>query len=476
MFVERLFRFLQLFATNALTKVCWAASLILLLRSLGPEQFGTLVTLWALSSLAAGVTDLGVSQVLLREGARQPEIARSLAKQVLRIQIGVSVLVAILLMTYAEYVIPVKGVSASTRVWIIFCAVAASLIDRFQNLFTVFSQLTGGFKRYMRWRSLGFVAALAGFGITVRANGGLAGVSSVYLFAMAATSIFMGQSTWNALPDSGTSSAEHKSIDLLRNGLPFLSVSVLTLAYGRVEVSILGSIGQISMAGTYHAIYQIVLLAYSLSAIWFTVVYPKLYEYRGDKLLLSSDFSTCARSLAFLAWCCALPLFLYAKPISAIIVGGDSAAAIQLLRWLALLILLMPGTAALNFLLPLDLIWQRVICDALGIAVTVSGVLLAASAGSMIGIALSATVGYASAIAVASFFVRKSVSINWHVPWCALSSLACRALPLGALLWALSIPWWIGSCIYLTLFFTATLLTGYFSPKEIAIWRQLRTG
>jgi O-antigen/teichoic acid export membrane protein len=470
MHVDRLKHFVQLLAANVLTKAAWAASLLLLLHRLGAEQFGVLATLWALSSLLAGAADLGVSQVLLRDGSQQRGLARPLALRAIQLQACTSAVGAISLVAYAWYLVPFNAGPGSVRLISILCGVVAPFIDRFQNLFTVFGQLSGTFNQYVAWRSIGFFLALAGFATFVHKPGDLCLAALIYLLSVLLTSCIMGQRTWRLLPPSQISDLEEWTA-LAAKGLPFLYVSLLTLAYGKAEVSILGSTGATALAGQYHAVYQTILLAYSLSAIWFTVVFPQLYENFQNRDRLNRDFTVCVKALSIVAWAGAVPLFVYAPQISRFIAGTKAAEARVLLRNLAPLILLIPGTAILNFLLPMNLIRKRVLCDMAGVSVTIAGVALARFYGSPAAISQAAVLGYAVSVLSATLFLRRSTRMDWLAPWRALTSCGLRAMPLAAALEMASIQWWLGCLLYMTLFTMLLLVTRYVTLDQLASWR-----
>lgn len=463
---ERVRGFLQLAATNAVSKICWALTLILLLRHLGQAQFGVLATLWSIAIIAGGFVDLGTTQALVREGARTPGQARHLALQSLQLQVALSLVTTALLAVAAQHVVPTNLGNATTRWLVVALGVLTPLIDRLQNLFTAYSQISGRYHIFSVTRSTYFVLLLAALIVVVLAHGDIVAVSAVYFVITAAFVLLSGFGTWHGMPATDTSPAS-ALWHLVSHGLPFLGVMVLTLAYGRIEVSVLGAWGLAAAAGAYHIVYQTIQAVYSVCGIYFTVVYPRLYRHMGDPAAMREDFRDTVRSLSVLAWAAMPPLLLFPAPILHLLGGADLETYAPLLRVLALLILLTPLSAALNFLLPMDRMKTRIACDAIGIAITLIGSIFGAITDRPIIVAAFAVVGYAAAICIAHLVLTRKLA---GITAAALSELAmtgARALPAALLVIWLPLPWWLACATYLLCFAVFLMLTGHTTLQQL---------
>lgn len=472
MHADRAKNFLLLLATNVISKGAWSVALVLLLHALGPEQYGKLVTLWSLGAIASSFTDLGTSQSLLRDGTRRPELARPLAGRVTLLQLVITLIVAIPLIHAAMHKMDI-GTTETVTLLLAVTGILAPLVDRFQVLFTVFSQIANQYRVFALLRSIHFLIILAGFFLLWETGGTLLDYSLSYFVIILVTATIVGTATWRLLPNHTPIDNDARSlrstINLLRSGYPFLFIAILTMAYGRIEVAILGFMGQNSLAGAFHAIYQLVLLVYSISGIFFTVVYPRLYQHEGNLSALRMDYRDTVQWLSLLAWSAAPLMWLYSREILELIGGEPMIASAPLLQVMAFMVALLPVSAALNFLLPLDQLWKRVICDVAGITFTVLGTLIAIQYGRADMVGLVAVTGYAIAILMANLLLAKTIGqtiVTSLFEWLRLAPLSLAST---ALVHNLEWHWLLGSMAYLFLFSMILLVTHH--PVALRILR-----
>lgn len=465
--------FFVLLSTNVITKVCWALTLLLLLHGLGVKPFGVLATLWSAASIAAGLTDLGSGQVLLREGSRNHSLARPIAIQAAVIQSILTCIVVLILSAGAWWLVPVSDLGATQRACVIVLGITTPLIDWFQSLFTVYSQIGGRYDVYSRIRSVRFVVILACLALVISVGGKIIAVSVTYFLLTVAFTAWMAKETWPLIPKPGTLSEQLLSKQLIKQGLPFLVVMTLTLAYGRIEVAILGSFKHISIAGAYHIIYQLVLLMYSVSGMLFTVVYPRLYSHRGDRLLLASDFRETAGWLSLLTWLAAPPLFMFAHPILIMMGGIGFEIYVNIFHTLLLLILLTPVSTSLNFLLPLDRLHARVACDIFGITVTALGITLCCLQSSPEYAGYAAVIGYACTALAAHSAIHGALPRSTSALLIEYLSAASRALPSMLVTWLMPGPWWFRACIYALTFTGLLLVTRHPIARRLHLGRMV---
>lgn len=465
---ERVRGFVQLFGTNVVTKVAWALTLFLLLHKLGPQRFGFLATLWSISTIVAGGADLGTSQALLREGSRTPAIARNLARQSWRLQIITSLLLGGMVSAAAWAALPGGIISGKERALVIVLSIFTPFIDRLQTLFTVFSQIGGNYSVYAWIRSAYFLALLAAMSLALYSSDDLVTIAAIYFALTLLFSLLMSGATWRLLPEKGGQSAPLGL--LLKSGIPFLAIAMLALAYGRVEVSILGSWNRLAAAGAYHIIYQLILVAYSVSGMFFTVVYPRLYKHLSNAQALLSDFRDTARWLSLLAWLAVPPLVLYPGPILRLIGGTPLLPYAPLMQVLSLIILVAPASAGLNFLLPLDMLRTRIACDTLGVLLTALFAGLAALSGHVLLAAIGALGGYAANVILSQFALRKRLTGCTGALLEELAGAGWRAALAAAASWLLPLPWWLGIVAFVGLYLALLVVTRHAAAKRILRW------
>lgn len=466
--------FLQLIGTNVVTKACWALILILLLRKLGATSFGVLATLWSGAAIAAGFTDLGTSQALLRAGSRDHASARRLAGHSLRVQAIVTAATIVLLAVGFWAILPIGRFPPWQRDWVIVLGVAAPLIDRFQALFTVCSQIGGNYSIYSKVRSGYFICLLLLLAGVLWSEGGLLAVSAAYFGLTVVFAALMGTGTWGLLPSATIAAHTSPVKALLWQGLPFLLITTLTLAYGRIEVTILGLFGHTATAGSYHVMYQLVLLVYSIAGMFFTITYPRLYGHRGDPTALVDDFRDTVRWLSLLGWSTALPLWLFAQPILHLMGGTELATYAPLLKVLAAMVLLIPASAALNFLLPADMLRIRVGCDVVGIIVTAAIAAWAAIHNLPIWIAGGAVMGYAVAVALSHITLRGTLPGLTRILLAEFAGIGLRMLPGAILAWWAPGNWWLKLTIFI-ITGAVLLLTHKSIVRRLCIWFSPKT-
>lgn len=469
---KRVRGFVQLFGTNVITKLAWALTLLLLLRILGVQSFGFLATLWSSATIAAGAVNLGTGQVVLREGSRDPAVSRPLATEALRLQLLLTLVLITILAIGGWMLLPDIALLPWQRACVITLAVATPLIDRLQALFTVCSQLGGNYTSYTRLRSGYFAAVLIVVAVVLALHGGLLAISIAYFALTVIFATAMAAGTWRLLPARGDASEAARLSELILQGLPFLGVMTLTLAYGRVEVSILGGWGQTAAAGAYHIAYQVVLLVYSVAGMFFTITYPRLYGHRGDGAALASDFRDSVRWLSLLGWLAAPPLLLYAGPMMHL-VGGDALARFApMLRVLAVLVLLTPASVALNFLLPLDRLRWRIGCDAIGVAITVAGSAYAAAAAHPVWAAVAEVCGYACAMVCAHLAARRALPAAGRMLATEFCGIGLRVVPAILLAWLVSFTWWLGCLVFVAVSALLLMVTRHPVCDRLLSWRS----
>jgi O-antigen/teichoic acid export membrane protein len=252
-------------------------------------------------------------------------------------------------------------------------------------------------------------------------------------------------------------------------GFPFLMVMTLTLAYGRIEVSVLGAWGRTVAAGSYHVVYQLILVVYSICGIFFTVVYPRLYSHRGDQVALVADFRDTARWLSLLTWFFAPQIWIFAEPILHMLGGAPLEKASSLLRILDILILVTPAAAALNFLLPLDMLRSRIAYDAIGVAVTAIGAAYAASTDRPDLAACAAVVGYALAIVLAHRRLHSVLLGSSAALLAEYGSAVWRAMPAVLVSLVCPGPWWLRGTIYTVTFVVTLVVTRHPAVDRILL-------
>ncbi len=357
---------------------------------------------------------------------------------------------------------------------VILCCVGAPFVDQLQALFTVCSQLAGNYRFYTRIRSSYFAALLLSISIVAACGGSIVSISITHFSLAIAFTLFMGTSTWNLLPNeiSVVDAAHEVRIkNSIYSGLPFLLITALTVAYGKIETAIFGLYGLSATAGSFHVIYQAILLAYAVYSLFFTITFPRLYRHHGRSDLLTEDYRDTVCWLTVIGFISASPLLLFSEDILIVIGNSDLAAYSLHLKILSLLIFIMPIAANLNFLLPTDQLRERIFCDLLGIAISVVLSVHFARQDYSLGIAISPVVGYAASILLAQMFLQKTMKAASQTLLREFSFVGLCAAPGILVAWLMPGAWWF-RCIVLLVLLAAFMQAHPVIRQRCRTWLQ----
>lgn len=445
-------------ASNAIGKLLWAASLMLMMRALGPDRYGQLVVVWSVAGLVAPLTDLGLSHFLLREGARE----ESRAPQLLRLGLALRVLLGIVVVLIAigmSHMASAPG--AGLPVLVLALAAAAPLFDAAFLTATASAQINGKITLLAGWRLTGFVLLALSLLLLLPHLDALTTSAGVHAGAsfVALSGYFVCERNRNrTAPLTGRATAAPIRHTLLQ-ARPFLFMGVAAIAYGKVEVAVLGVAADEQSAGYYHAAYQVVLLTFSIPEVLFTATFATLYRAGACPEQLLHRWRPIRRVLCAMTAIVAPPLFLYAQEIMVVIGGTPFAQAGSVLRCLVPMIALLPAAAAFNFLLLLDRPHERALIDTGCILGTATVVLMLAPSFGVAAAAAGASLVYAAACIVA---LSRTGAAGIRLNWLADLLLALLVASPSVLLWLPSWPHWtIGAILQAAVAAGLLYLSGY---------------
>ena len=444
--------------SNVFGKLLWAASLAIAMRYLEPQAYGVLVTLWSAAGMLAAGTDLGIGQLLLREGVRQPAAAPALLRHAFLLKSVVSAATVAFVCMLSLYGALDFGIGVIPLA-IVF---SAPLLDHFFTLATVLAQIRHRLPVLALWRVVTFACIFLGILAAVRHDTGMTGISLAWSAATLAGLCGLG---WHLRERSRRASSNVPGLSgTHRLALPFLAINLLALAYGRLDVLVLGTLGSPEFAGHYHAAYQVILLVYFVPELLFTVAYPALYQCHGNVAALSSAWRVITRWQAALALALAPVLLVFGTDIMALIGGKNFLAAGPILSVLALMVMTLPASSALHFLVLTDNAALRMRIE--------TGIICSSS----VAIAVFAF-GRQPVMAAASAALLYSVGCLYA--WCRLGGLGFR-LPLLIVPWRvlaaafaafwllwLPLPWWLCALFYMLCLTSAMFLLRFIDLREL---------
>lgn len=456
---------LWLFLSNALTKLLWAGSLVLLMRHLGPEQYGLLAAVWAFSGVAAGMTDLGSSQALTRECSRNENSLPAFFRSVMTIKLVCTLPAWVAVTVISAYWFPAGSAPMATMLLVIAVAAATPFLDSFSGPMSAVTQVKHRMDIFSKWRSGYFLAVFVFFFWLSRNAAGVLQISGAYL---AVTGIALLLFLWQLRKYLATPECPaHAGIGIvLKHGAPFLLTSALALAYYRLDVTLLGALGSAQAAGIYSAQYQVILLMYSVSAIVFNVAFPDLYRNSHDHLYLTTQFRRISRYLNLLAWLTTPLFFLYAREIMLLLGGERFTQQHEGLRILSLFIPMYVFAVALNFLTSLDDLRARIRCETWGVALTGIGGLVAIPAFSVAGMATVAIFSYMVSGVYALRILQKKHGFHLRPVASDFVQMGLKASPAFLALLIPDLAWWLKSMLFGGLFFLSLTMLHFWDAQD----------
>lgn len=424
-------------ASNAFGKLLWATSLMLMMRALGPADYGRLVVIWSTAGMIAPLTDLGLSQLLLREGSRQPALTEQLRRLALLMRLAVGLPVVAAIVIFSNQGVHFSHLSLVT----VAIATAAPLVDGAFLTATASAQIEGKIKSLALWRLAGFAALAMLLLLLLPYYNGMTVSATAYLGAsMAALLGFFLSARSEIRPESSPPISTRAA---LRRARPFLFMGVAAVAYGKLDVALIGVAIDSTSAAYYHASYQIILLVFSIPEVIFVAMFAGLYRSRAEAALLAQQWPSIRKVLCAVTAVILPSLWLYSPEVMKLLGGESFQPAGNVLRALCFMIALIPAAASFNFLLLLDRPHERAIIDSTCVAATALVIVIIAPRLSVTWAALMASAIYAFGCGVSWSRVKAA---GLKLGWGADMFRAILLSTPSALLWLLPWPaWWMGA-------------------------------
>jgi O-antigen/teichoic acid export membrane protein len=234
--------------TDAAAKAAVFLALVVAARVLGPNGFGEFVLVYTAAQLAALVADMGLTTLVLRQGARSGRMHQASLWTAVALNVGASLVCALGLVGAFSVLHP-----SSTSLAAIY---VPTLL-----LLTVTTSLEGAAiaaRRPVRVATSRLAGNSCVLGLTivllsVRPAPELVAVS--FLVGGIVKLACIAASTRSLVP--GIAVRPRLAAPLLRRGAPFYGSAMAAFAYQRVDVLLLGALAGVAVAGEYSAAYRI---------------------------------------------------------------------------------------------------------------------------------------------------------------------------------------------------------------------------
>ena len=459
--------------SNVLNKMLWAGVVFLFIRSAGPEGYGLLSAFWAIGALLAPLSDFGGSQLLLREGARNRALVQPMFLRFLKIKIVASAVFVVLGILAAVTIFRAEsGLGSGSLVILSALGVGTPLLDHLHTMATPVLQIANRLQIFAIYRVAYFSGLLLAVGGALLAGMDIFAVSMIYLAFTLLWVIAFFRAVWGYIP--GEVQEPPGIVQMIRDGSHFLGVSLLNLAYYRVDLLLVSALLGATYAGIYGGQYQVILVFFMFPSVCFNVLFSDLYRKGGRQRALQPYFDAFMKYMNIIAVGLFTGLVFSAREIMSFLGGSAYMDEVLSFRILSVLVLLFFCSVALNFMNAVDRVGRRLRYETYAIMLTLVGGSLIVPLVGIEGMAMTSVLAYfgAGVFALRELFVEQG--FEWHT--CARQALLVVISSLAAST-ALLVPAPLGMnlVLYGAAYLALLFLAGVLSRKEVAAILQLRS-
>lgn len=302
------------------------ASSVLVARVLGVERLGQYAYAMGIAAFFGLLPNLGISTVVTRAVARNPQSAAGLAGAAVRLQALLALCVAALIVGFGA-ILPGQPVPLD------YVVLAAGQLV-LGTISWPYLAVLGGRAQYGRVALVELLTGLAGFlllAIVAASGGGVAGFLWVHV-AVAGSAV--GVAWWAAVPFLAGSDADRRTLTaLIREGLPFSAMTVVQSFYTRLDIVLLGQLSSPAAVGLYSVAYKPVNMMVNFGAVASGTLFPFIVQEEGREG--GARVSRITRLFAVVAPAFALSLSGLSRELIGVLYGADYVEAAPLLTVLA---------------------------------------------------------------------------------------------------------------------------------------------
>jgi len=336
---------------------------VILARALGVDDYGDFITALGVSELFAAMLDLGLTRILIKEGAADRGRVSAHLANILLIKGGLAVLVLGAMHLYA---LRLGWMSPAYKLILLLslCKIADSFQMMFDGVFQVFQRMEYSAMVLVAGRIGLLAAVLAGWANSAR----LLYYGWLYLIVSGATAMAtIGLAAGRfARPKRGAVSLRQT---FGREGLFFAISSLLYTAGSRFDMLAAREYLGAGDRGIYGAAARMMIVMQVLPATLQTAVLPVIFDLgRNARGRLRDFFGSYLHRSLILATVPLLTAAIFAEPLVRVLFGEDFIATARWLSWMAFLLpLRFVVLASGNVLTSVDRQWERTLWTVLGV-------------------------------------------------------------------------------------------------------------
>lgn len=319
--------------SGVLAKAIAAVVGIFVTRYLGPGPYGDYSAAYAFVGTFILFSELGISQLMVQEGSRDPSVLPKYFGNTLFIKAIIAVLCYIFMLIF---MFP-AGYSETVRTMIIFVGIAVCFNALNQSVYNYYQVVQ---KMYLAaWFQFLTTILIAVFtAVVILAGLGVVAVTFTHLFSYIIISILL----FLALRKEIRPKVELKSLSLMVvKGLPFGIHRLFYYMFTQMSILVLSLIATNVELGIFSAAYKLVLILIFLPSLMTSAIYPVLYQLgETDKAKHQDVIEKVFKVLSAVGIAGSTLIFVLAAPLTEWLYAGKFNASIPILMIVAWLLAL----------------------------------------------------------------------------------------------------------------------------------------
>lgn len=447
---------------------------IIVARTLGVDRLGAYAYAMGLAAIFGLLPNMGISTIVTRTLARNPDEGRSLLRSALGAQALLSSAVALVIPIFAA-VLPGQPVP------VLYVALAGAQLA-VGTLSWPYLAVLAGRARYDRVAACELLSAATSIVCVGLAALGYRTVLAILIAQVVAAAVAVGIAVQIARPFLPAHERGHgedpravKGVSLrqlLRQSMPFGATAAADSLYTRIDILLLGQLSSTTALGLYNVAYKPTHLAVYLGGTLAGPLFPLLSRAHEDRP--PPSFRIALRGLGVAAPAMALILSGLATPLIELLYGREYRAAAPILVVLA-------WSAAAHWLYaPLGVALQARGQERWWLACLLGGLLLnglgnvwAIPKWGALGAATMTLISELALLAMGSLLVARCVRALPSLRLLAAGAVATAVA--GALLWLMPGGAWVATLAALALYGTLTLAFGLVRARDaFMVWGWIR--
>lgn len=301
-------------------------------RYLGAEGFGVLSFALAFTGIFGVFTDLGLSQLTVREIARNKKLANKYIANIIPIKLFLILLTLFLIVFF----INLLGYPPDT-ILVVYIISISIILNSFIQTFKSIYQAHEKMEYISFFNILNSFLLLVGVVIAINQQFDVIGFAALYLIASLIVLIFNIFVVYRRFIDFSFSLDVQFWKFIIKESLPFGLSSIFVVIYFYIDSVMLSLLKGDEVVGWYNASYKLVFVLLFIPGVYFSSIYPVMSKlYVSSKESLKFMYSTSMKYMLVIGFMIGISTVILADDIIILIFGSEyqpSIIALQILIW-----------------------------------------------------------------------------------------------------------------------------------------------